>query len=67
MFDDPVFFMPQYFECKQANIEYSYNMESKNHCLQKFPVGGGGRVFISGPWTTTSGSLYHTDASCMID
>ena len=21
MFDDPIFFMPQYFECKQADIE----------------------------------------------
>ena len=25
-------------------------MVSKKHCLQKSP-GGGGRVFISGPWT----------------
>ena len=42
-------FMPQYFECKQADIEYSYNKVSKNHSLQKSPGGGGG--FISGPWT----------------
>ena len=38
MFNDPVFFL--------------YNMVSKNHCLQKSPGGGGGRVFISGPWIT---------------
>ena len=28
------FFMPQYFECKQADIEYSYNMVSKQGRIQ---------------------------------
>ena len=40
------FFMPQYFERKQADIELSYNMVFKNNCLQKSP-GGGEVLYLS--------------------
>ena len=43
MFDDPFFFQPQYFECKQADIE----QVSKKYCFEKSrPGGGGGEGFI---------------------
>ena len=35
MFIDSVFFMPQYIECKEADIEKSYNKVSKNDSFQK--------------------------------
>ena len=39
------FFMPRYFECKQADIELSKNKVSKNHCFQKSPGGGGFHIW----------------------
>ena len=48
MVDDPIFFLSQYFECKQADIEWILNKVSKNYCLL-IPCpgeGGVGRVFI---------------------
>ena len=34
MFDDQVFFLSQYFECKRADIEWILNKVSKYYCLQ---------------------------------
>ena len=34
MFDDPIFFLSQYFECKQADIEWILNKMSIKYCLQ---------------------------------
>ena len=34
MFDDPICFLSQYFECKQADIQWILNKVSKNYCLQ---------------------------------
>ena len=46
------FYQPQYFECKQADIEWINNNVSKKYCLKIFrPERGGGgveRVYISG-------------------
>ena len=40
------FFLSQYFECKQANIERILNKVSKNYRLQiPRPRGGGGEGF----------------------
>ena len=33
MFDDPILFLSEYFECKQADIEWILNKVSKNYCL----------------------------------
>ena len=39
--------LSQYFECKQADIEWILNKVSQNYCLQTSRSGeGGGRVFI---------------------
>ena len=51
MFDDPVFFMPQYFECKILQILNSHITWCPTITVFKNPRGGG-RVFLSGPWTT---------------
>ena len=41
------FFLSQYFECKQADIEWILNTVSKNYCLQILRPGEGvERVFI---------------------
>ena len=37
------FFLSQYFECKQADIEWILNKVSKNYSLQILRPGGGGR------------------------
>ena len=34
MFDDPIFFLSQYFDCKQPDIEWILNKMSKTYCLQ---------------------------------
>ena len=49
MFDDPLFFLSQYFECKEADNEWILNKVSKNYCLQisRPGEGGVGRIFIS--------------------
>ena len=52
--------MPQYFECKQADIEESYNMVSKNHCLKKSP-GRGGEGFHIWPMDYWSLGCKQTD------
>ena len=43
MFDDQVFFLSEYFECKQSDIEWILNKVSKNYCLQisRLTEGGG--------------------------
>ena len=41
MFDDPVFFMLQYFECKQANILNSHITWCPKITVFKNPRGGG--------------------------
>ena len=38
------FFLSQYFECKQADIEWILNKVYKNYRLQKRRPGGGGRL-----------------------
>ena len=46
MFDDQVFFLSQYFECKQADIEWILKKVSKNYRLQiSRPREGGGEGF----------------------
>ena len=46
MFDDPIFFLSRYSECKQVVIEWILNKVSKNYCLQIFcPGEGGGEGF----------------------
>ena len=41
------FFLSQYFECKQADIEWILNKVSKNYYLQiPRPGGGGGEGFF---------------------
>ena len=46
MFDNPIFFLSQDSECKQADIEWKLNKLSKNYCLQIFcPGEGGGEGF----------------------
>ena len=47
IFDDPKFFLSQYFKCKQADIELILNKVSKNYCLQLSlaPEKGGGEGF----------------------
>ena len=45
MFDDPFFSQPQYFECKQADIDYINHKVSKKILPQRKGVK---RVFISG-------------------
>ena len=42
MFDDPMFFLSQYFGCKQADIKWILNKVSKNYCLQTSRPGEGG-------------------------
>ena len=42
MFDDPIFFLSQYFECKQAEIEWILIKVSNNYCLQISRPGEGG-------------------------
>ena len=42
MFDDPILFLSQYFECKQADIERILNKVSQNYCLQTSRPGEGG-------------------------
>ena len=42
MFDDPIFFLSQYFECKQADIECILNKVSTKYCLQISCPGEGG-------------------------
>ena len=42
MFDDQYLFLSQYFECKQADIEWIFNKVSTNYRLQ-IPRPGGGR------------------------
>ena len=40
-------FQPQYFECKQADIEQINNKVSKNYCPKTSrPGGGGGEGFV---------------------
>ena len=43
MFDDPIFFLSQYFECKQADIRCILNKVSKNYRLQISRPGEWGR------------------------
>ena len=46
MFDDQLVFLPQYFEFKQADIEWILNKVSKNYRLQiSRPGEGGGEGF----------------------
>ena len=33
-FDDPIFFLSRYFECRQADIEWILNKVSKNYYFQ---------------------------------
>ena len=42
MFDDPIFFLSQYFEWQQADIEWILNKVSKNYWLQISCLGEGG-------------------------
>ena len=42
MFDEPIFFLSQYVECKQADIEWILNKVSKNYRLQISRPGEGG-------------------------
>ena len=42
MFHDQVFFLSQYFECKQADFEWILDNVSKNYCLQISHPGEGG-------------------------
>ena len=47
MFDDPVFFLSQYFQCKQADVECIMSKVCKSHCLQESRSGRGGWVGFS--------------------
>ena len=48
MFDDLYFLQPQYFECKQADIEYINNKVSKNFFpkISRPEEGGGEGLYI---------------------
>ena len=45
MFEDPIFFLSQYFECKQADIEWILTKVSKKYCLQIYCPEKGGEGF----------------------
>ena len=42
MVDYLMFFLSQYFECKQADVGWIFNKVSKNYCLQISCPGEGG-------------------------
>ena len=47
MVDNPIFFLSQYFECKQAEIEWLLNKVSKNYRIQISRPGEGSWVGFS--------------------
>ena len=59
MFDNPIFFLSQYFECKQGDIEKINNMVSEKFVL-KNPApeeGGGEGLYIWFSYTRSIGGV----------
>ena len=60
MFGDPIFFLSQYFECKQADIEWLLNKVSKNNRLQiPRPEEGVERVFILAFYVNVASNMWN--------
>ena len=55
------FYQPQYFECKQADIEWINNNVSKKYCLKIFRPerggGGGEGLYIWFSYTRSNGDV----------
>ena len=61
MFDDPIFLPAQYFECKQADIEWILNKGSESYRLQipRPGVGGVEKVFILGFYLNVASNMWN--------